>query len=112
LARHYRYSEEAVARAPHRAAEVLGLFTQKLQEQRTSGSEYLLGDTLSALDVYWATFLALCSPLSEDLCPMPDYLRQSYANIDETVRAALDPGLIEHRDFIYKTYLELPVELL
>ena len=112
LARHYRYSEEAVARAPHRAAEVLGLFTRKLQEQRASGSEYLLGDTLSALDVYWATFLALCSPLSEDLCPMPDYLRQSYANIDETVRAALDPGLIEHRDFIYKTYLELPVELL
>lgn len=111
LASHYRYSEEGAAGASFKVAEVLTLLARQLGEQRATGSRYMIGDNLSALDIYWAAFAALISPLPHELCPMPDYLRQSYANIDDTVRAALDSSLIEHRDFIYETYLELPVVL-
>ena len=40
---------------------------------------------------------------------MPDFLRQSYGSIDDTIAAAVAPSLLEHRDYIYETYLELPV---
>jgi len=29
--------------------------------------------------------------------------------IDDTIAAAVAPSLLEHRDYIYETYLELPV---
>ena len=112
LAEHYRYSEEAAARSSEKTAEILRLLTAQLQEQQASGSRYMVGDRLSALDIYWAAFCAIVHPLPDELCPMPDYLRQSYANVDETVRRAIDPALLAHRDFIYETHLELPVDLL
>ena len=42
---------------------------------------------------------------------MPDWIRPFYVLDDDGVRAAMDPQLIAHRDFIYETYLELPVRL-
>lgn len=111
MAKHYRYSDEGVERASNKAAEILTAFSGVLGKQRAAGSRYLIGESLSALDIYWAAFATLVAPLPDELCPMPDYLRQSYGNIDDTVRAALDSALIEHRDFIYNTHLELPVVL-
>ena len=32
-----------------------------------------------------------------------------YDNPDPEVQAALSPLLLEHRDYIYETYLELPI---
>jgi hypothetical protein len=34
-----------------------------------------------------------------------------YTNTDPTIQAAAKPILFEHRDFIYREYLELPVDL-
>ncbi len=42
---------------------------------------------------------------------MGDMNRFMYTNTDATVQAAVDPLLMEHRDFIYTAYLELPVDL-
>ena len=105
----YGYEDEAALRASDNVAEILTLLSQQLRAQREASSRYLIGDQLSALDIYWATFAAMVSPLPEDRCPMPDYLRQSYSTIDEQIEAAADPLLLEHRDFIYETLLELPV---
>jgi hypothetical protein len=48
-------------------------------------------------------------PLPDDLCPLPSYLRDSYANVGDVVGAALDPQLLAHRDRIYRNYLQLPM---
>ena len=74
------------------------------------GRRYLLGEQLSALDIYWATMAAIVAPLPEAQCPMPKGLRAAYAIYPEHIRAALDPALIEHRDFIYRTYLTMPID--
>ena len=37
--------------------------------------------------------------------------RAAYRVRDPVVREALDPHLLEHRDFVYREYLELPVRL-
>ncbi len=109
MAAQYGYEDAAAERASDHVAEVLGLLAERLRLQRESGSRFMIADRLSALDIYWATFAAMVSPMPEERCPMPDYLRRSYATIDDTVAAAAVPSLFEHRDFIYQTFLELPV---
>ncbi len=110
MAAQYGYSEETALKASDKVAEVLSLLSERLRIQREAGNgPYMIGDKLSALDIYWATFAALVSPLPDERCPMPDFLRQSYGSIDDTIAAAVAPSLLEHRDYIYETYLELPV---
>lgn len=111
LAGRYGWSPEAAERAPHRAAEVLRLFSDRLAAQRARGSEYLVGEALTALDIYWAAFAALLEPLPADLCAMPEGLRQGYGRRDPIVDAALDRALLAHRDRIYERHLELPIDL-
>ena len=91
--------------------EVLGLLAARLHAQRETGSGYYLGDALTAVDVYSATFTALLSPLPPEHCPMPDALRAAMELKDDATAAALDPILLEHRDRIYAEHLELPLTL-
>lgn len=106
----YGYSAEAVAASGPRAASILRLLSRELLAQRAAGSPYFIGDSLTALDIYWACFAALFQPLPEPLCPMPQMLRSAYLATDPTLRAAADPILLEHRDYIYERHLELPLD--
>ena len=75
----------------------------RLEEQRRRGSRYFIGNQLSALDIYWATFCGIINPLPDDLCPMTPGFRMTYTNTDPAIAAAASPILYEHRDFIYKS---------
>ncbi len=55
LGRKYGYSDEASAAAPAKIAEVITLIDTRLKQQAERGSKYLVGDSLSAADIYWAT---------------------------------------------------------
>ena len=114
LGRKYGYSLPAALRAPVRCAEIMGRLARRLQRQHDeSGSRYLIGSSLTALDLYWACAAALLRPLPADRCPMPDLFRAVYTNADPIIERALAamPALIQHRDFIYERHLQLPVEL-
>ncbi len=91
-------------------ARILSLLSAQLNEQRARGSAYLVGDRLSALDVHWATFCAILSPLPDEVCPMQGFMRAQYTVRDPVILDALDPGLLEHRDSIYQQHLELPLD--
>ena len=108
--RDYGYTPEDAKRAPQRVLDVLTLFADQWQAQRALGSRYLVGDALSAVDLYWATMVAIVAPLPNEACPMPDGLRQAYSGAPAHIRAAIDPALLEHRDFIYSSYLTLPID--
>jgi glutathione S-transferase len=107
----YGYSPDAAASAPANAARILRALNGRLESQRSQGSRYLVGDQLSALDIYWAVFAALIEPLPENLCPMPAEFRRRYFCDDPVVRGASTPQLLAHRDFIYHEHLQLPIEL-
>jgi len=109
--RRYGYRAEEAGLYRVRVREVLALFTELLRDQRARGSRFLLGDALSALDLYWATFGALLEPLPKELCPTDDAMRAFYTLRDPEQHAPGDEILLEHRDFIYREYLELPVRL-
>ncbi len=107
----YGYSPEAAAAAPAKCADMIATFARRLERQQALGSRYLIGNQLSAVDIYWAAFAAIVKPLPHELCPMLPRTRKLYDCTDPLVRAATTPQLLTHRDFIYREYLELPVDL-
>jgi glutathione S-transferase len=109
FARKYGHSPQDAARAPARVIQVLALLADELRAQRRRGSRYLVGDSLSAADLTWAAFAVLFAPLPASVCPMSEGLRRLYTATDPALLAALDPLLLEHRDFVYARHLELPL---
>jgi glutathione S-transferase len=107
----YGYATKAAEAAPARVVEILRTLSKQLEAQHAKGSRFLIGDRLSALDIYWAAFAALLQPLPDDLCPMPQTYRRLYTCTDKPVMDAATPQLLAHRDFIYHEYLQLPVDL-
>jgi glutathione S-transferase len=109
-ARKYLYTPESAAQAPRRCAEILNFLADRLELQRTRGSKYFIGDRLTALDIYWATFATLIDPLPHAINPMPDGLRRLYTNTDPVISAAVRPILMEHREMMYREHLETPLD--
>ena len=107
----YGYRGDNGATAGRRVVELLRMFAGRVERQQQRGSRYLIGDTLTAADIYLATFVGLFAPLPNDLCPIPDAFRAAFAALDDATRAALDPVLLAHRDEIYARHLELPLTL-
>jgi glutathione S-transferase len=112
LARKYGYREDAVGQAGPRVKGIMQMLARRLARQKAAGSDYLVGNALTAADIYWATFAALVKPLPDDFCPMPANLRAMYTNNPPPIADAVDalPELFVHRDLIYEKYLTLPME--
>ncbi len=110
MAAKYGYSAERAAIADVRVVEILELLSETLRDQRDRGSDFLVADALSAVDIYWATFAAMIEPLPPDQCPMDDMLRGAYTIKDAKTLTAADPILLEHRDRIYENHLKLPLD--
>jgi glutathione S-transferase len=110
MSRAYGVRPEAVATATSRVIAILEGLTRQLKQQRTAGSDYFVGSSLSAPDVYWACFSQLVGPLDEDQCPMGPDMRQVYSYITPEIAAAVDPILIEHRDRVWSRHIGLPME--
>jgi len=88
---------------------VLEAIGGQLEAERRQGRRYLVGDRLSALDVYWAACCGILDPMPPERCPMADAFRGVYGNAIPAIAAALTPELREHRDFVYENHLELPI---
>ena len=111
LARKYGYSPEAGAVAGARVVGLLGMLAARLKAQRLAGSRYYVGSTPSAVDFYSATFMALFGPLPSAHCAMDAGSRKAFETLDAPTVEALNPMLLEHRDMMYREWLELPLAL-
>jgi hypothetical protein len=60
----YGVHPEALAKAPARVVAILNGLSSQLKRQQTKGSDYFVGNTLTAADVYWACFSILLEPLA------------------------------------------------
>lgn len=107
----YGYSTAALATATHRIVEILQTMDAQLSQQRARGSRYLIGEQLSALDIYWAASCGFLDPMPDDRCPMGTDFRQPhfYGSVNAEIDAALTSELRAHRDFIYAEHLQLPI---
>jgi glutathione S-transferase len=107
----YGFNEGDVKAAGLRIADSLKVLSTQLKSQYASGVNYFVGDSLSALDVYWTAFSILLAPLPNDQCQLPDALRAGFTASDPVVKAALDPLLLEHRDRIFRSHFRSPMEM-
>ncbi|MEH6581786.1 MAG: glutathione binding-like protein [Halioglobus sp.] len=113
MLRDYRYSADEVAEAPGRVIAVLQALSAQLASQREAGSRYMVGDRLTALDIYWACFSQMLDALPAEVNPMPDYMRDVWGLLAQSVKDVgyeIDPALLEHRDFIFPNHLQWPLD--
>ncbi|MBC5782303.1 hypothetical protein H8N03_05060 [Ramlibacter sp. USB13] len=111
IGKKYGHGPEAGAAAPARVAELLAMLASRLKAQHAAGSRYYVGQELTAVDIYSATFLALLQPLPQDVCPMDATTRSAFEFRDPTTDAALDEVLLAHRQMMYREHLALPLSL-
>lgn len=111
LAKKYGYRPEDAPANGQRVAEVLGMLAARLLAQQAGGSGYYLGDALSAVDIYSATFMALFKPLPHEQCAMDPATRAAFETVDAATQEALAPVLLAHRDRVYADHLVTPLAL-
>ena len=76
---------------------------------KTSTTGYLIGDQLTAADLYWAYFSNLLAPLPDAVNPMQASSRSAY-EIPGQLLVGYDPVLLAHRDFIFQAHLQQPLD--
>jgi glutathione S-transferase len=112
LAAKYGYAPARVTPARARIAETLALLDEQLARSRSAGHRYLLGERLTAADIYLAAFLTPAAGLSEADCPdMLPQLRPAFTYLNEELGPGLPASLLAHRAFIYRTHLPWPIAL-
>lgn len=110
MARSYGGTQAEIEDSPRYLADMLDAFAARLERQRARGSDYFVGDSISACDIHWACFSALYDPLPHDVNPMPDWLRVSYSYLGPVLEQHRHPILIEHRDNVFAKHLSLPLD--
>ena len=97
-------------------AEIIGMIDMRLEAQAQRGSSYLVGDALTAVDIYWATFSMSVLPPPAEIMPVTrqnrHMLRYFEANSQiQDIFRALTKRIETHQRFILTTYCECPAVL-
>ncbi len=116
LAQKYGYSEGANATAADKVAAVIRLLDERLAVQEANGSPYLVGDSITAADVYWATMSMSVLPPTPDIMPITKQNKGmlKYFRLNgqiPVVADALSPRIEKHQRHILTNYCETPAVL-
>ena len=116
LARKYGYSDNASSVAPTKMAEIISLINSQLKSQEENNSKYLVGDSLSAADIYWSTISMTVLPASSEIMPRTkqnEGMLHAFEGISKIpqIKEVLSDRILSHRDYILKTYCETPAVL-
>ncbi len=116
LGRKYGYTDAASLTAPAKIAEVTGLIDRRLEKQAEHGSRYLVGETLTAADIYWATMSMSITAVPPEIMPLTEQnqgmLKFFAANSKIPIIAEVLSHRIEaHQRHILQAYCETPAVL-
>lgn len=116
LGRKYGYSEDASRAAPRKMGEIVKLIDDRLAAQEAIGSKYLVGDAISAVDVYWATISMLVIPAPPEIMTRTKQNQGMLAMFEmistvPEVAQAVSSRMEKHRDYILHNYCETPAVL-
>ena len=116
LGRKYGYSEEASKDAPRKMGEVVKLIDERLAAQEAKGSKYLVGDSISAVDIYWATISTIVIPAGPEIMTRTKQnegmLKMfEFVSMVPEISGAVSERMEKHRDYILHKYCETPAVL-
>jgi glutathione S-transferase len=116
LARKYGYSEEASSQAIDKIVEIISMIDSRLEAQEKLGSKYLVGTSLSAVDIYWSTMVMSTISTPPEIMPRTEQNQgmlmwfEGNSKIPE-IENVLTKRIQEHQHYILKTYCETPAIL-
>jgi glutathione S-transferase len=111
--RDYHYRDENPDLVAARIIEVMEKLEGQLQAQLAEGKRYLVGESLSLVDIYCSCFSQFFSVLGPDVNPMPDHLRKVWGMVGSRIEAAgysLSPELLALRDLVFEQHIGLPLD--
>ena len=116
LGRKYGYSEEASAAAPAKIAEVITLIDTCLNRQAERGSRYLVGNSVTAADIYWATMSMCVTATPPEIMPATKQnkgMLKGFAALSKMpgIAKVLSKRIEDHQRYILTTYCETPAVL-
>lgn len=95
--------------AAARASQILDMLAGRIAKQHDRGSDYLVGDVLTAADIYWTCFSNLVAPMAEADCPIPQFYREWAAGCAQLIGRPVPDLLIAHRERILRRHFILPM---
>lgn len=101
IAQSYGCNPIDVELAVQQLVATLDMLTAQLKAQYARGAKYLVGDALSAVDIYWVAAMNTIAPLPKEQCPIPTTGAPASWQPTPPILAALDPLLVQHRDKIF-----------
>lgn len=110
IAQKYGYNDDDVSQTVSRQVAALELLAQRLEAQQSRGSDFLVGDSLTAVDFYWAAFSTIYVLPPAEQVPIEEARRPMFESIEPEVSAALVPSLLAHRDRMLQQHFKLPME--
>ncbi len=112
MAAKWGFSSENASRAAIEVASRLKLLDAQLDANASSGSPYMVGAQVTALDLHWAAMSLLLSPLPEATMPLLPGARPMFeiALADPQVAAALSSALLAHRDHVIERHFSTPFD--
>lgn len=111
LAKTYDCAEKQHYDPAKRIGDILSMLDARLAEQHSMASEYLVGDDLTAADIFWAAFSIMLDPLDEVLCELNPAMRAAFDTRDPVTWGALSQRLKDHAKMIYDRHIETPLAL-
>lgn len=116
LAQKYGYSQQASSAAPAKIAEVLKLVDHHLTAQEKNGSRYLVGDSVTAADVYLATMSMSVLVPPPEIMPLTQQNKGMLKYFGKNgqipiIAEALSERIGDHQRYILSTYCETPAVL-
>ena len=116
LARKYGYSEEASAVALDKIVEIIRLIDNRLEDQEKAGSKYLVGNSISAADIYWSTMVMSTLPTPEEIMPRTEQNQGMLMWFEgnskiPAIKEVLSNRIQDHQHYILKNYCETPAIL-
>ena len=105
----YQFEADAAESIKDKIESFLAYLSDHIKAQRDQDSDHLVGNQLTAADVYWAYFSNMLQALPPEQNPMPEGLRKSWGVLAASI-SGYDPILIEQRDRTFANYLSLPLE--
>lgn len=95
--------------ARKRVSAIINSLARTLEHQAVEGGKYFMGNNLSAADIYWAAFSNLLVPMAEDLCTMPDLVRDLGPIAQLHLETPLPRILLDHRDYVVREHFRIPI---
>lgn len=109
--RHKFASGAPLDHAARRCVSILDMLARRLERQAAAGSPWLVGEALSAADIYWTVFSNMVAPMDEAACPMPEYYRLWCKGAAGMLGAPVPDILIAHRERMLRAHFRLPLWL-